>query len=92
MHTPDIEQAIRVYYSKPEIDRNDIMELWGMSKSSANTFKNKVLAAMAEQDIKSWLPHSVNTRVAFEVSGIDIADYESRLKNLRRLKLEGATT
>ncbi len=91
MHTPDIEHAVRLYYSKPEINRNDIMDLWGMSKSSANQFKNKVLKAMAEKNVKAWLPHSVNTKVAFEVGGIDIADYEMRLKKLRQLKLEGVT-
>lgn len=91
MHTPDIEQAVRLYYLKPEIDRNDIVELWGMSLSSANKFKNKVLIAMAAQNVKSWIPHSVNTKIAFEVAGIDIADYETRLKKLRQLKLEGVT-
>lgn len=40
---------------------------------------------MAKRGVTSWLPHSVNTEIAYEVWGIDIDNFEKRLKKLRTL-------
>lgn len=39
---------------------------------------------MAKRGVTSWLPHSVNTEIAYEVWGIDIDNFEKRLKNSAR--------
>lgn len=47
--------------------------------------KKAVKEEMAKRGVKSWLPHSVNTEIAYEVWGIDIDNFEKRLKKLRTL-------
>lgn len=85
MRTPDIEMAVRLYYEKSEITNNDIKELFGAGSTLTAKLKKAVLQEMAKRDVKSWLPYSVNTKIAFEVWGLDIDDYEKRLKKLRTL-------
>lgn len=83
MRSPDIEIAVRLYYEKPEITNSDIKELFGTGETQ--TIKKAVKEEMAKRGVKSWLPHSVNTEIAYEVWGIDIDNFEKRLKKLRTL-------
>ena len=71
MRSPDIEMAVRLYYEKPETQTIKI--------------KKAVKEEMEKRGVKSWLPHSVNTEIAYEVWGIDIDNFEKRLKKLRTL-------
>lgn len=86
MKSPDIEKAVLMYYEKTEIGNAEIMELFGVSRQTACKLKNEVLKEMAKNNIRCWLPKHVNTAVAFKTWGIDIDDYEKRLKKLRTLK------
>ncbi len=88
MKSPDIKKAVQIYYAKPEIFTDDIVELFSVGKSTAQKMKNHVRDVMAEKGVKVWLPHSVNTEVAFEVWGLNITDLETRLKKLQRLGME----
>lgn len=92
MHEPDMELAIKLSCLKTELDNKDIAELFGASKSTIRRKKNEVLNAMAQKNIKTWTPHTVNTKVAYKVWGIDVDDYERRLKKLQRLKQQGVIT
>lgn len=92
MRTPDIETAVLMYYEKPELTTPDVKELFGIKDTHAAKLKKQVKEEMAKQGVKSWLPHSVNTRIAYEVWGIDIEDYEERLKKLKRLKPKQTVT
>lgn len=87
MHLPSIEKAVFLYYAKPELENIDIKELFGASDSSVRRIKAPVLKAMAEQGIKSWAPYTINTRVAYEVWGINIPEYEERLKKLTQINM-----
>ncbi len=89
MYAPNMEHAIRLFYSKSELDNEDILDLFGISKTTLRRKKNEVLKVMAQKGVKSWIPHTVNTKVAFEVWGIDVDDYERRLKKLNQLKQQG---
>ena len=88
MRSPNIETAVRLYYEKPEITNADIKELFGTGETQTIKIKRAVKEEMAKQGVKSWLPHSINTRIAYKAWGIDIDDYEKRLKKLRALALE----
>ena len=88
MRFPNIETAVRLYYEKPEITNADIKKLFGTGETQTIKIKRAVKEEMAKQGVKSWLPHSVNTRIAYKVWGIDIDDFEKRLKKLRALALE----
>ncbi|UVX37090.1 MAG: hypothetical protein [Bacteriophage sp.] len=85
MRSPDIEMAVRLYYEKSEINNKDIRKLFGTGETRTIALKKPVLAEMAKRGVKSWLPHSVNTEIAYEVWGIDIDNFEKRLKKLRTL-------
>lgn len=88
MKTPDIKTAIRIYYAKTEIGTSDIMELFSVKKAKATRLKNEVREEMAKESVKSWLPFSINTKIAYKVWGIDIEDMKKRLKELQRLGME----
>lgn len=89
MKNPDIETALRLYYSQPEIGSREIKELFDVKETVAQRMKNEVKRVMANRNIKAFLPYSINTRVAFEVWKIDVEDYEKRLKKLRELERSG---
>lgn len=85
MRSPDIEMAVRLYYEKPEITNADIKALFSTGETQTIKIKKAVKEEMAKRGVKSWLPHSVNTEIAYEVWGIDIDNFEKRLKKLRTL-------
>lgn len=87
MKTPNIEKAVQLYFAKAELTNADIINLFGCGQTTAVKLKKAVKEEMAKRGLKSWLPHSVKTAVAYEVWGMDINDLQDRLKNLRRLKL-----
>jgi hypothetical protein len=86
MKQPDLATAIKLFYAKSELTNKDIKLLFGTCPSHTTKLKNQVKQAMAEQGVKTFYPNTVNTRVAYQVWGIDVADYEARLKKLRNLK------
>lgn len=87
MKTPNIEKAVQLYFAKAELTNADIISLFGCGQTKAVKLKKAVKEEMAKRGLKSWLPHSIKTTVAYEVWGMDINDLQERLKNLRRLKL-----
>lgn len=88
MRNPDIELAVRLYYESIEIGSQEIMQLYSCSPATAKKKKEQALDLMAEEKKRPCLRAHVNTRIAFRAWGIDIADFENRLKKLRSLKLK----
>ena len=86
-HLPDIRTAIELYYTKVELSSDDICRLFGVGSSGATKLKRPALELMAQRKVHCWLPHAVNTKLAYEAWGIDVKDYEERLAKLRKLKL-----
>ena len=84
-----IDSALKVYYSHPEIGNKEIASLFGRL-SSATTAKLKKLAKdeMINRNILSYNMYKVNTGIAFDVWGIDVADLERRRKKLQALELQ----
>lgn len=85
---PNIRMAVEYYYTKVELTTSDICELFGVSISGASRLRKDALELMAEQKVRCWLPHAVNTVTAYSAWGIDIEDYEKRLSKLRKLGIE----
>jgi hypothetical protein len=80
-----IENAVRIYYSYPEIGNREIRELFG--KKGETTFvklKNLVKDEMRRRDMLSYGAYKVNTEVAYEVWGLDIKDLEKRMCKLKK--------
>ena len=84
----DIETAIRIYYQYPEIDNNQMRELFGkICSSTAARYKKAVRDEQIKRNVKTMCIESINTTVAYDVWGIDVADLERRLKKLKSLGL-----
>lgn len=83
-----IDTALRIYYTYPEIGNKEIKELFGMSNSrTLARYKREVRQVQAQRGILTSQMHTVNTEVAYEVWGINVADLEKRRKKLRELGL-----
>lgn len=86
----DIDTAIRIYYAHPEMDNSQIRELFDIAANSTIArYKKPVLEKQVEYGIKTMCANTVNTRTAYEVWGIDVADLEKRRDKLRKLGLAG---
>ena len=84
-----IDNALRIYYTHSEIGNKEIASLFGRL-SSATTAKLKKLAKdeMMNREILSYGMYKINTGIAFDVWGIDVADLEERRKKLKALELQ----
>ena len=83
-----IEAALSVYYNYSELGNKELIALFG--RRSANTvarLKRLVKDEMSTRDIISYGANKVNTKVAFEIWGIDIRELEKRMKKIRELDL-----
>ena len=89
-HVKDLGTAVRIYYSYPEMSNKEIKELFGrnFSDSTLASYKSMIRQRQRELGVKTAIPHSVNTNVAFEVFGLDIASIERNYAKLKRLGME----
>lgn len=86
----DIDTAIRIYYACPEMGNSQIRELFGIAANSTIArYKKPVLEKQAEEGVKTMCANTVNTRTAYKVWGIDVADLEKRRDKLKKLGLAG---
>ena len=82
MRAPEVETAIELYYAKTEIGTQDIKRLFDVSDGKASTLKKQARAAMREKDVITIFPTNVNTKVAYEAWGLDIAELERKYRKL----------
>lgn len=87
MHKPDIKTAVEIYDRNVEIGNAEIFKLFGAGKQKTAQLKNAVKAVMKARDIKTMMPHNIDTETAYEVWGININRYRQRLRQI--LKSEG---
>jgi len=77
-----------VYYGYSEIGNKEIVTLFGkLSSATITRLKKLAKAEMLNQEVASYRLYAVNTKIAFEVWGIDFADLEKRQRKLTELKL-----
>lgn len=82
----DIETALRLYYSTPELTSEDIRALFGdVSSGTITNLKRPVVEKMREGGYFCCTRHAVNTKLAYEVWGLDVEDMEARYKKFRKL-------
>ncbi|MGN0181446.1 MAG: hypothetical protein ACI4DP_03400 [Candidatus Ornithomonoglobus sp.] len=86
----DVNTAIHIYYAYPEMDNSQIKELFGIAANSTIArYKKPVLEKQTEDGVKTMCAYTVNTKTAYEVWGIDVADLEKRRDKLKKLGLAG---
>ena len=84
----DIDTALYIYYRYPEISNKEIKELFGGLGSAALTkYKKAVQGEQIKQNVKTSQLYTINTEVAYEVWGIDVAELEKRRDKLKKLGL-----
>ena len=84
----DIDTALYINYRYPEIGNKEIKELFGGLGSAALTkYKKAVQGEQIKQNVKTSQLYTINTEVAYEVWGIDVAELEKRRDKLKKLGL-----
>ncbi len=84
----DPATVLRIYYQNREISNAEMLELFGaVGQSTISRMKKKALTLMRERNVSRLGIHSVNTEVAFEAWGIDVAAMERQYKKLKALGL-----
>ena len=84
----DINTALRIYYTYPEISNKEIKELFGeLGGSTISNYKKAVRDVQVERNVKTSQRNTVNTEVAYDVWGIDVKDLERRRDKLMLLGL-----
>lgn len=85
LQPPDVVKALHTYNKYTELGTKEVEELFGVRRNKAINLKKQVQEVMAKEGIKSFYPNTVNTRIAYEVWGLDVKDLENRMKELIRL-------
>ncbi len=81
-----LETAIRLYYECSELSTPDIRELFGpLANDTVSRLKRKARELMNERGKLPGDATRVNTEIAYEAWGLDIAKLEYRLNKLRTL-------
>jgi len=83
-----IDNALKIYYNHNELTNREISILFGkLSSSTLAKLKKSVKIEMANQNKPSYRANSINTILAYQIWGIDVADLENRKKKLKDLDL-----
>ena len=84
-----IDTAIRIYYTYTEIGNKEIAELFDLTgKEALCRYKRAVREEQAKRGVYTLRNFTVNTKVAYEVWGIDVEDLEVRRVKLKKLGME----
>jgi hypothetical protein len=84
-----IENALQIFYKHSEIGNKEISALFGkISSATLARLKRAVKTEMCNRDTYSYGMYKVNTKIAFEVWGLDVADLEERRNKLKALELQ----
>ena len=77
-----------IYYRYPEIGNKEIKELFGgLGSATLTKYKKAVQEEQIKQNVKTSQLYTINTEMAYEVWGIDVAELEKRRDKLKKLGL-----
>jgi len=83
-----IDKALTIYYSHSELGNKEISALFGkVSSATLAKLKRAVKTEMCNRDTYSYGMYKVNTIIAYDVWGLDVADLEKRRSKLKELNL-----
>ncbi len=91
MRIPEVNlaNAIRAYYTKFELNNQDIDEIFERKIGSTlmQSLKKAAKAKMIENERNSYGSYAVVTECAFDAWGLDITELEKRYSKLKKLGL-----
>jgi len=83
-----IDNALKIYYENSEIGNNEIKILFAVrSSATISRLKKLVKAEMIKKHMPVFCANKINTKIAYEVWGIDVIDLEERRKKIKELYL-----
>ncbi|WP_099205627.1 hypothetical protein [Scatolibacter rhodanostii] len=83
----NVAAALKIYYSCNYIGNAEIKEIFGIGENTAINLKKLVQSAEIERNVVQAVPYKVNTKLAFEIWGIDIKALEKNYNKLKELGL-----
>lgn len=85
----DVDTALRIYYTYPELGTEQIQELFDVSVSTATRWKKDVKKEQKANGIKTMSICTVNTRLAYKMWCIDIKTLKECHEGMKTLRGEG---
>lgn len=83
-----IDTALRIYYTYTELDTKLLKELFpDLKNNTLCKLRKRCKQVMAERGVQCFGRSNVNTKIAYEVFGIDPDDLEVRKAKLNKLGL-----
>ena len=82
----DNKTAVELFYTYPELGTEQIIELFGCSKSTATRLKEMARKLQDERGILTFSSVAVNTKCAYDAWHIDVELLEKRLIRLKKLE------
>ena len=89
MKLPEPDKALKLYYTRTEINNAEIRDLFGCAQSTATRLKRQVQLEMAKLGVKTWLPGNIDVKTAYAVWKIDVDRLEKQLAKLQKLRAAG---
>ena len=84
-----IDNALTIYYNHTEIGNKEISTLFGkISSATLAKLKRAVKIEMCDRETHSYGMYKINTKIAFDVWGLDVVDLEKRRNKLKALELQ----
>lgn len=85
----DLQTALDIYYNNYELGTAEVKKLFDCSDSTAIRLKRQVREVQKKQGMMTFSNGNVNTKLAYKVWGIDIADIEKRVMRYQKI-MKGA--
>ena len=82
----DIQTAVDIFYTYPELGTAQICQLFDCSRNTAARLKAAAKVKQKEKGIITYSDSNVNTRCAYEAWGIDISDLKKRLLEYQKIQ------
>jgi len=83
-----IDNALSIYYNNSELGNKEIIDLFGkMSPTTLSRLKKAIKNKMYELNIPSFGVNRINTKIAYEMWGIDVNTLKENRKELCELRL-----
>ena len=87
----NLAAAVALYYEKNELGTDDVMRIFGCSRSTAGKLKNRAREQMRLDAVPSWNQMMVNTEAGYKSWGLDIDKMKQSLAQLKRLGLAASS-
>lgn len=87
----NIETALKIYLSHTVLQVQEVMKLFGVSRTTAGHYLKQVRAEQIKEGIPIFVSNGVDCAFAYSLWGIDFKNLEKKYKTARSLGLTEET-